>query len=147
MLAQGNEDLAISLESRRLIQGDSGSGVAATSSYSAGNRLPASDGSAPHDWHTSQANLATAIDTFRTKHPYVLIDCASMKDSQDAIRLAPLVDGVVFVVEANRTQREQLLYSERAIESAKGRILGHVLNKRTYVIPRSCYRMMEAIGI
>ena len=61
--------------------------------------------------------------------------------------LAPLVDGIVLVVEANRTQKEQFLYAERAIEYAGGRILGHVLNKRTYVIPDWLHRKMEAFGV
>jgi hypothetical protein len=54
---------------------------------------------------------------------------------------------MVLVVEANRTQREQLLYAERTIEGAKGRILGHVLNKRSYVIPNWLSFKMEAIGL
>jgi Mrp family chromosome partitioning ATPase len=99
------------------------------------------------NWHGTQANLARALERLRRKYRYVLIDCASMKDAPDALRLAPLVDGIVIVVEANRTQKDQILYAERTIDSAKGRIVGHVLNKRTYVIPAWCYRMMEAMGI
>jgi Mrp family chromosome partitioning ATPase len=70
-----------------------------------------------------------------------------MKEAQDVLRLAPLVDGIVLVIEANRTKREQMLYAERAIEAAKGKILGHVLNKRTYVVPDWLYWKMEAVGI
>jgi Mrp family chromosome partitioning ATPase len=58
-----------------------------------------------------------------------------------------LVDGVVLVVEANRTRREQIVYAERNIESAGGRILGHVLNKRTYAIPAWFHRVMTAVGV
>jgi Mrp family chromosome partitioning ATPase len=117
------------------------------------NRLPlnslwhADTPEAVGNWSGLPESLAGAIDKFRSKYRYVLIDCPSLRETQDAVRLAPLADGMVLVVEANRTQKDQLLYAERTIESAKGKILGHVLNKRTYVIPDWLSRKMEAIGI
>jgi Mrp family chromosome partitioning ATPase len=99
------------------------------------------------NWHGVQESLASALDKFRQKYRYILIDCPSLRETQDAVRLSPLADGIILIVEANRTQKEQLLYAEKTIEGAKGRILGHVLNKRTYVIPDWLSRRMEAIGI
>jgi hypothetical protein len=99
------------------------------------------------NWRGLPESLAGAIEKFRSKYRYILIDCPSLRETQDAVRLAPLADGIILVVEANRTQKDQLLYAERTIESAKGKILGHVLNKRTYVIPDWLSRKMEAIGI
>jgi Mrp family chromosome partitioning ATPase len=94
-----------------------------------------------------QTHLASYFDQLRREYRYVLIDCPSLKDSHDAVTLAPLVDGVVLVVEANRTQKDQLLYAERIIEAAHGRLLGHILNRRSYVVPEWLHRRMEAIGI
>jgi Mrp family chromosome partitioning ATPase len=99
------------------------------------------------DWHTIQAVLANALDRLRLQHRYVLIDCAPINETQDVVRLAPLIDGIVLVVEANRTQKDQILYAERNIESANGRILGHVLNKRTYAVPDWFHRVMTTVGI
>jgi Mrp family chromosome partitioning ATPase len=99
------------------------------------------------NWHGVQESLASALDKFRQKYRYILIDCPSLRETQDAVRLSPLADGIILIVEANRTQKEQLLYAEKTIEGAKGRILGHVLNKRTYVIPDWLSRRLEAIGI
>jgi Mrp family chromosome partitioning ATPase len=100
-----------------------------------------------NNWQGLQESLAGALDKFRQQYRYVLIDCPSLRETQDAVRLAPLTDGIILVVEANRTQKEQMLYAERTIESAKGKILGYVLNKRTYVVPDWLSRKMEAIGI
>jgi Mrp family chromosome partitioning ATPase len=100
-----------------------------------------------NDWHTIQAALTNGLDRLRRQYRYVLIDCAPISESQDAVRLAPLVDGIVLVVEANRTRKDQILYAERSIESARGRILGHVLNKRTYAVPDLFHRIMTAVGI
>lgn len=99
------------------------------------------------DWHSNQSRLAIYLEKMRREYRCVLIDCPSLKETEHAIVLAPLVDGIVVVVEANRTQKDQLLYAERTLESAGARILGHVLNKRTYVIPDWLHRKMEAIGV
>jgi len=77
----------------------------------------------------------------------VLVDCPSLQEAQDAVLLAPLVDGIVVVVEADRTRVEQLHNTEKTLESAKGKILGHILNKRAYVVPDWLFRRMEAAGI
>jgi Mrp family chromosome partitioning ATPase len=100
-----------------------------------------------HNWYSVQQTVAASVNKLRSKYRYILIDCPSLKETPDALRLAPLVDGIVLVIEANRTQKEQILYAERTLERAKGRILGHVLNKRTYVIPDWLSRRMEAVGL
>ncbi len=97
--------------------------------------------------HSTQTKFANALANIRREYRYALIDCGSMKASQNVIRLAPLVDGIILVLEANRTQAEQLHYAEKTIESVNGRILGHVLNKRTYVVPNWFHRAMGAVGI
>ncbi|HEY1463591.1 MAG TPA: hypothetical protein VGF44_09260 [Terriglobales bacterium] len=99
------------------------------------------------NWHGLQTHLVSYFDQLRRELRYVLIDCPSLKDSQDAITLAPLVDGVVLVVEADRTRKDQILYAERMIEAARGRLLGHILNRRSYVVPDWLHRRMEAVGI
>jgi hypothetical protein len=90
---------------------------------------------------------AATLDALRQMYRFVLIDCGSIRHRQNAIRLIPQLDGVILVVEANKTSKEQLLYSERVIENLDGRILGHVLNKRTYVVPGWLYGLMETAGV
>jgi len=94
-----------------------------------------------------QSRLGIYLKKLRREYRYILIDCPSLREAEHAVVLSPLVDGVVLIAEGNRTQRDQLSYCERTIESAGGRILGHVLNKRTYVIPEWLHRRMEAVGI
>jgi Mrp family chromosome partitioning ATPase len=101
----------------------------------------------PRDWHGMHASLAVYLENLRRDYQYILIDCPSLREAEHAVILASLVDGVVLVVEANRTQKDQFLYAEQAIENAGGRILGHVLNKRTYVIPDWLHRRMESVGL
>ncbi|HEX4076859.1 MAG TPA: hypothetical protein VHX49_15775 [Candidatus Acidoferrales bacterium] len=147
-LRQGGTELAICLSYRSLLQqgfAASNSGLHAGPNVRDWSSL--GTGYERGNWHAIQELLASSIERLRLQYRYVLIDCAPITETQDAIRLAPLVDGVVLVVEANRTRREQIVYAERNIESAGGRILGHVLNKRTYAIPAWFHRVMTAVGV
>jgi hypothetical protein len=87
------------------------------------------------------------LNSLRNTYRYVLLDCHSLKEKTDVLGLAPFVDGVILVVEGNRTTRSQLGYLERSIEEHGGNIVGSVLNKRTYPIPNLVNLWMERIGI
>jgi hypothetical protein len=89
---------------------------------------------------------ADHLNSLRDVYRYVLLDCHSLKEKTDILGLAPLVDGILMVLEGDRTTRSQLNYLERSIEEYGGNILGCVLNKRTYPIPKFVFGWMERIG-
>jgi Mrp family chromosome partitioning ATPase len=93
-------------------------------------------------WEGSRQHRHDCISLLRAEFDYSIIDCPSLKDAGDLLSIAPFVDGVLLVVEANVTRREQVQHAERAIESARGKLLGHVLNKRTYEIPGWLYETL-----
>jgi Mrp family chromosome partitioning ATPase len=149
-LDQGGDQFTMLLNGRYMSTGDDASG---DSGRRSGRRASTNlwqrhkpDGSFDN-WHDMHSRLAIYLEKLRREYRYILIDCPSLREAEHAVILAPLVDGVVLVVEANRTQKDQFLYAERTIENAGGRILGHVLNKRSYVIPEWLHRRMEAVGI
>jgi protein-tyrosine kinase len=82
------------------------------------------------------------LQTLRYSFDFVLLDCRSLKDSGDAALFAPVVDGVVVVVEAERTRKEQVRATLNTIEMAQGNLLGCVLNKRQYPIPEWLYQRL-----
>ena len=73
---------------------------------------------------------------------YTLIDCPSLGASYEAEMLAPDVDGVVLVVQADRTRRDQIMRAKRTIEMANGKLMAMVLNKRRRVVPEWIYRRL-----
>ena len=73
---------------------------------------------------------------------YTLIDCPSLDASCEAEMLAPDVDGVVLVVEADRTRRDQIMRAKRTIEMANGKLMAMILNKRRHVVPEWIYRRL-----
>jgi len=56
--------------------------------------------------------------------------------------LTRCVGGVVLVVEAERTRAPIVEQARRAVEANGGRLLGVVMNKRRYHIPRAIYRRL-----
>ena len=83
-----------------------------------------------------------SVDALRVSFDNILIDCGPLHDSADAAVLASSVDGVVIVVEAARSRRDQIVNAQRTIEQAGGKFLGFVLNKRRYPVPEWLYRRL-----
>lgn len=96
----------------------------------------------PGRWEGSWQYRRDCIALLRREFDYAVIDCPSLRESGDALSVAPFVDGIVLVVEANRTRAEQVRHAERNIENAQGKLLGHVLNKRTYDVPGWIYHRL-----
>ena len=70
----------------------------------------------------------------------VVIDSAPLAMSPDALAIASSVDGVILVVEAEKTRWRTARYLREQIDAVGGSILGIVFNKRRFYIPQSIYK-------
>ncbi len=102
----------------------------------------AGDTPGPHSWEGSWEYRRDCIQALRAGFDYVLIDCPALREANDLLSLAPFADGVILIVEADRTRKDQVLHAEKAIDFARGKLIGHILNKRTYVVPDWIYRRL-----
>ena len=93
-------------------------------------------------WKSSWELPGSLLQQLRSRFQYVAIDCPALSASNDVLSLAKLVDGIVLVVEAQRTSKSQIRNAERQIEAAGGRVLGSILNKRRYPIPDYFYNLL-----
>jgi len=73
---------------------------------------------------------------------YVVINAPPVGLYSDAAILGQWADGVVLVLEANSTRRMAARKAKQALEAANVRVLGTVLNNRTFPIPEKIYRML-----
>ena len=94
------------------------------------------------DWAGSWQFRRDLIARWRSDFEYVLLDCPSSGTSNEATAFAQHVDGIILVVEANRTKSQQLKLTEHQLQMAGGKILGYVLNKRRYLVPEWIYRRL-----
>jgi Mrp family chromosome partitioning ATPase len=93
-------------------------------------------------WEGNWQYRRDSIDLLRSEFDYTIIDCPSLKTSGDLLSVAPFVDGVILVIEANRTRRDDPREAEMSIAAAGGKTLGFILNKRTYELPAWLDRML-----
>jgi receptor protein-tyrosine kinase len=87
----------------------------------------------------SSERLHTRLAELRTEFDYVLIDTAPANLYADAVTLGRSADGIVLVLQSNATRREAALKVKESFETAKVRLLGAVLNRRTFPIPQAIY--------
>jgi Mrp family chromosome partitioning ATPase len=88
----------------------------------------------------SPDRLKAPLAQLRKEFDYVLINVSAVILEGAASLWGPLVDGVLLVVEANLTRREAARKAKESLESANVRLLGAVLNNRTFPIPETIYR-------
>jgi capsular exopolysaccharide synthesis family protein len=86
--------------------------------------------------------LKPRLAELRKEFDFVLIDAPPLTRYSDAIGLAQMTDGLVLVLEANSTRREAALQVAENLRAANIRILGAVLNKRTFPIPETLYNKL-----
>jgi protein-tyrosine kinase len=84
----------------------------------------------------------TRFDELRREFDYVLVDAPSLKRYSDGVALGQMADGMVLILEANETRREAASKVTDTLRASQIKILGAVLNKRTYPIPESLYRFL-----
>ena len=78
----------------------------------------------------------------RNEFDYVLIDSAPLSTNTEGVLLGQLADGLVLVLEANSTRREAAVRITDRLRTSNVRVLGAVLNKRTFPIPESVYSLL-----
>ncbi len=90
----------------------------------------------------STDRMRQRIAELRSRADYVLIDASAMNVSNDATALAAASDGLVLVLKANSSRRETLRKEVHDLQAAHVRVLGAVLNQRTFPIPESIYNRL-----
>ncbi len=82
--------------------------------------------------------LQSMMTSLRSEYEYVVVD-APPPESYDALIFASLVDGVVLVLEAERTRRDAAAAAAKRLRATGANIVGAVLNKRSFPIPKPIY--------
>jgi protein-tyrosine kinase len=82
------------------------------------------------------------FDALADAYDYVLVDTAAANHFPDAQVLGGVLGDVVMVVNSDITPREAVAQAKKRIEAGGGRVVGVVLNLRTFPIPNFLYRRM-----
>lgn len=74
------------------------------------------------------------------KFDYLIMDGPAFLSSSDVTVAASHFDGVILVIQSNRTKRDVVKLVSDNITKVGGRVLGVALNRRRYYIPQFLYR-------
>jgi Mrp family chromosome partitioning ATPase len=86
--------------------------------------------------------LRQAVAQLRPLAKAVVIDCEPIRDSAQVLDLAPALDGILLVVEAERERRQAVQRCMESLRRANLPLLGVVLNKRNQYLPNLLYRAL-----
>ena len=97
----------------------------------------------PTEWATElirSPRMQGLVPEVKHHYPdrYVLFDLPPLLSYADALAFAPMVDGIIVVVEARRTPREDLAKCKEALASHP--VLGYVFNKAEHVSTKRYYQ-------
>jgi capsular exopolysaccharide synthesis family protein len=82
------------------------------------------------------------LTVLKKKYRFILVDSPPVIPFIDATRICEVTDGVVLVVESERTRSEVVDHALDRLKSAGAEILGVILNKREFHIPKGIYRFL-----
>jgi capsular exopolysaccharide synthesis family protein len=86
------------------------------------------------------------VKHLKSQFDYIVVDAAPFLDFPDAYGLAPHVDAVVVVVEADRTLVEDARRVMRDLERSRVRAAGVILNRQRDYTPRLLRRMLSRVN-
>ena len=87
-------------------------------------------------------DMSSFFDKLRSRFELVLIDSSSMESSALGLSLCSKADGVILVVEAEKTRASVAQNAKKKVVQSGGRMLGMVLNKRRHHIPEFIYKRL-----
>jgi Mrp family chromosome partitioning ATPase len=102
----------------------------------------ASSSKGPQDFDVYLEGIGDVFSQLRGKYRYIIVDSPPLAPFRDSSIIARVTDGVVFIVEAEVTRSQVVSFSMDRLKAAEATILGFVLNKRQFHIPRWLYRFL-----
>lgn len=102
--------------------------------------LPSGEASEDLDSPAMAEALRARLSELRATFRYVVIRSGPLRLEKSAMLLGRWADGVVIMVEANATRKDSVWRVKENLAAAKVKVLGVVLNNRTFPVPGSIYR-------
>jgi len=82
------------------------------------------------------------LQIMRKKFDYVILDTPPVNSYAESIVIASKVDGVILVLESDKTRQQVALRAKEEMEKAGANVLGVILNKRKHYIPEWIYKRL-----
>jgi len=88
------------------------------------------------------AKTRNLISLLKAKYDYIIFDTPPIIPVTDAGLLGSQTDGVILVIQAERTQKGVVDHGENLLKQAQAKLLGYILTNIQYHIPTYIYRYL-----
>ena len=101
--------------------------------------MPAGRDAAQSNFTKVADRLRSRMEELRKTFRFIVVHSGSLWLNADAMLISKWTDGVVLILEAHSTRRDTARRIKESLAAANARVLGVVLNYRTYPIPDALY--------
>jgi capsular exopolysaccharide synthesis family protein len=91
------------------------------------------------EWVFDSNNFAKSLNALSQDYDYIVVDTNSLLGSSEASLICPLFDAILLVVECEVTKWQVANAAAEKINKAGGNLLGTVMNRRKFYLPRFFY--------
>jgi receptor protein-tyrosine kinase len=88
--------------------------------------------------------MANLLASLKTRFDYIFIDAPPIMPLADPCILGAMVDGVILVIQAGRTQRSIIAHAENRLSQAQATTIGYIMTNVEYHLPQYLYRYVRA---
>jgi len=86
--------------------------------------------------------ICSMIEQVKNEADWIVLDAPPVNEYCDAMAFCSEIDGVLFVVQAEKTKWEAAQKAKQRINDAGGKVVGVVLNRRKLYIPEWVYKWL-----
>jgi Mrp family chromosome partitioning ATPase len=101
--------------------------------------IPGGNGAPKLNFAKAADRLRARMEELRKAFRYVVVHSGSLWLNAEEMLISKWTDGVVLILEAHSTKRDTARRIKESLAAANARVLGVVLNNRTYPIPETLY--------
>ena len=83
--------------------------------------------------------MADILKEAKNRYDLVLVDSPALNEFRDALIIGPYLDTVTLVINERKTRRQVVKAAIAPFERSKTNVIGALLNKRTFPIPKGIY--------
>jgi len=87
--------------------------------------------------------MSNLLANLKAKFDYIFIDSPPVVPLTDPCILSSIVDGVILVIQAGRTQRGLVKHTEHRLAQSHAKMLGYIMTNVEYHLPQYLYRYVN----
>jgi len=101
--------------------------------------LPIGSPQSNTSWLYAANNFSTSLNSLTEYYDYIVADTNSFLGTSEVSMICPFFDTVLLVIECESTKWQVVKTTADKIENAGGNLLGTIMNRRKFYIPRFFY--------